>query len=320
MTAVRCWYKLSLYGHSMFLSAGAVFAVANGRAPPRPRRLSHQPAPPQVPEDDLPAYSANPAYVSVPHPADVTRRVVKNHEKKVKKDLKEAQRAEVQCARIKKILPEIYAQLTAACDEPRVARERTGPAAFRQESEETGVEISFISRGIDQKALRQYLPILLADYQRQMEMAGTANPEPTTSTVRAQDPTLSRSVTAPELSHEDLADGEVRGDAEGPSRPALLHHSATTSQVRQYDPDRMSVTAGFFEGYTQKIYFSRKFANLWKKKENGKRENLASGIAMVLVGLKLGLPIFDLVTFAAIDCPRLALQGITGKQTLKLKD
>lgn len=105
----------------------------------------------------------------------------------------------------------------------------------------------------------------------------------------------------------------------GSSQYPPLTHAATIIAVRRYDPDRMSVSAEYFEDYTQKIYFSKQFLKLWKKKD-GKRENLAGGIAMILIGLKLGLPIFDLFTFVALDVPRLALQGITGKHTLKMKD
>lgn len=261
--------------------------------------------------EDLPVYSVNPAYETVPHPENLTRRVVRDHEKKVKRDLRDAQKAEVECAKIRKLLPEIYAQLTTACDSPRPIRQRTGPAALRQQEEEQGVEIKFTSRAIDRKALRQYLPLLLADYQRQLEAEGGANQEEPSVL-------LHRSRTEPTPDHETLLQHQDTVDS-GPSHPPLLH-SVTTSQTRYYDPDRMSVTPGYFDGYTQKIYFSKKFVGLWKKKANGKRENLASGIAMVLIGMKLGLPIFDLFTFTAIDLPRLALQSLTGKQTLKLRD
>ncbi|CCG83158.1 protein of unknown function [Taphrina deformans PYCC 5710] len=263
--------------------------------------------------EDLPVYSANPAYESVPHSQDITRRVVKDHEKKVKRDLREAQKAEIECAKIKQLLPEIYAQLAAACDAPRPVRQRTGPAALRQQEEEQGVEIKFTSRSIDRKALRQYLPLLLADYQRQVEAEQS-------STASQEEPSvhLHRSMTEPVLEHETLLQHQDTLETTA-ARPSLLH-AVTTSQARYYDPDRMSVTPGYFDGYTQKIYFSKKFVNLWKKKANGKRENLASGIAMVLIGMKLGLPIFDLVTFTAIDLPRLALQSLTGKQTLKFRD
>lgn len=257
-------------------------------------------------------YSENPEYESVPVSSQVTRKAVKDHEKRVKQDIKDAHLAEIQIARIQKILPQIYDQLSIAVDAPRRARDLTGPAALRRRQEDEGVEISFKSRGIDQKALRRYLPVLLAEYQRQVDSGEIIHQSQTTGPVTSPD----ASAESPEFQELSRSLTDATLVEQSTSRPTL-QHAATTSRI--YNPDKMKVTAGYFEDYTQKIYFSKKFINLWKKKD-GKRENLASGVAMVLIGIKIGLPIFDLFTFAAIDVPRLALQRITGKQTLKMAD
>lgn len=303
----------------MFSTAAALAALAaensSTNAPNANRSMTQQPQE-RAPVEDLPTYSEHPEYTTAPLPQNLTRRVVKDHEKRVKQDLKEAYNTEIQCAKIKQILPQIYEQLTAAVDAPRAARSTTGPAALRTVQEDAGIEISFKSRGIDQKALRDYLPALLADYQRQRAEEDITRDM--TDRTRTMAHPLSRAATDSELVHDYQMRPETElGDAQS-SRP-ILQHANTTGIVRHYDPDRMTVKAGYFEEYTQKIYFSKKFADLWRKK-NGRRENIASGIAMVLVGVKLGLPLFDLITFVALDVPRLTLQGITGKQKLKLKD
>lgn len=310
----------------MFMVTGAAAAslVTHFTPPPVASAPVSRPVParPQerAPVEDLPTYSEIPEYSAAPIPQNVARRVVKNHEKKVKQDLKDAYNTEVQCERIKAILPQIYAQLTTALDSPRISRSRTGPAAYRNEPEETGIEINFKSRGIDQKALREYLPALLADYARQVSDGEPSGANATTQLATIRSQPLSRVTTAISSTDEQgqLNSGPI-GESSAQSRPSLSHAN-TTGSVRNYDPDRMTVKAGYFENYTQKIYFSKRFVDLWKKKNNGKREDLASGIAMILVGVKLGLPLFDLITFVALDVPRLTLQGITGKQKLKFRD
>lgn len=265
--------------------------------------------------DDLPSYSENIEYEEHLLPQDIARKAVKNHEKKVKCDLKAAQNADIQREKIKRILPRIYDQLNFAIANPKAPKERTGPAAYRQETDpDTGVEITFHCKGITQKALRLYLPALLAEYQRERHLQDIADHQ---AHEEAQSsPGLLRRATT-EQSHNPVA---TSGDETlTPQMTARQDVFSSVAGPGVYDAGRMSVSAAFFEDYTQKIYFSRKFLALWKKKESGKRENIASAIAMILVGLKLGLPFFDLMTFVAIDCPRLALQGITGRQKLKLQ-
>lgn len=294
--------------------------VSNGRPPPvrsvSPQNSAHG----DSVHEDLPIYSAQPEYASVPHDEQLVRSAVKVHEKKLKRDLAQAKRAEIQCERIKKILPQIYEQLNEAVNRPRSQRIRTGPAALRrQEDLDSGIEICFKSRGIDQQALRDYLPVLLSDYQRQMEAEETSDTVGHSADMITNSNTIDRTRSAPEPYHN--SDGLLQSEGLlANTRQESLTQTRTAGATRYYDPERLSVEAGYFERYSQKIYFSKNFVNLWKKKESGKRDNLASGIAMVLVGMKIGLPMFDLFTFAILDVPRLALQGITGKQKLKLQD
>lgn len=292
------------------VTGAAAASLAGHFTPPVVRRSVPARSQELAPVEDLPTYTEVPEYSKGPIPLHVTRKVVKNHEKKVKQDLKEAYNTEVQCARIKAILPQIYARLTAELDRPRVTRTTTGPAAYRSAQEVPGIEVNFKSRGIDQKALRDHLPALLADYARQV-----SGQEPGNNSANLSDDTDSHPLS------RNASEAEVEAQIEATSARPPLRHASTSSSLLNCDPDRLSVKAGYFEAYTQKIYFSKRFVDLWRKDHNsGKREDLASGIAMVLVGVKLGLPLFDLITFAVLDVPRLTLQGITGKQKLKIRD
>ena len=84
---------------------------------------------------------------------------------------------------------------------------------------------------------------------------------------------------------------------------------------------RISVQRSYFNAYTQKIYFSRRYVDMWRKKDpqTGRREALPGAIAMLIVGAKVGLPLFDLVTFAVLDLPRLAMQGITNQHIMSVR-
>ena len=279
----------------MFLSAMALMAEQSREAqtrqrPRRPSATQIQQADipahllPQTqshkPREQLPSYSANIEYEAATLPADVTRRAVKTHEKKIQRDLKSAKKVEEQCAKIKQILPDVYKQLTEAVEKSKIPKEVTGPAALRQPK--NTVTVKFSCKGIDQDALRDYLPVLLADYQRQVQVEAASSSAQDAQTV---------------LNTEE----EVTETQSVPSR---------------LNPDKMVVSASFFDDYVQKIYFTKKFADLFRKNEQGKRDNLFIGFAVVAVGLKIGLPLFDLFTFVGIDCPKLALQKMTGKQLL----
>jgi hypothetical protein len=67
----------------------------------------------------------------------------------------------------------------------------------------------------------------------------------------------------------------------------------------------------------QKISSSKRFVGMLKKDDAGER-HVGLGLCLILFGVKLGLPLLDVITWAAMDLPRLALQGTSGKQKLKL--
>ena len=265
---------------------------------------------PYAAAEDLPTYSETMTYEEKDHPRDVARRAVKNHEKRVKQDMRIAEKDAIDCARIEKLIPEIYDQLSNAVAKPIRDGHITGPAALRP-VEESGIEIEFKCKNIDQKALRKHLPRLLAEYQQRIlaEARGEAPVSP-----QDEDDVLFQ-LNRPRAESVDY----TALNANPPRDPMLARRASTSSTtLLGMNPDRMAISAGYFESYTPKIYFSRKFIALWKKKEDGSRDNVLSGIAMVLVGIKFGLPLFDLVTFAGIDCPRLFMQNVTGRQKLTL--
>lgn len=100
------------------------------------------------------------------------------------------------------------------------------------------------------------------------------------------------------------------------------HARQTTSYIsgHRIKASRISVERSWYNACTQKIYFSRRYANMWRKQPNtGRRDSLPSAIAMLIVGCKVGLPLFDVITFTMLDLPRMAMQGITHEHTMSIR-
>jgi hypothetical protein len=97
---------------------------------------------------------------------------VRRHESKVKQDLKRQAKDEVACSKILPYVPEIYRQLTEAASHGPILADRSGPAALRPAHlrESDGVEVTFVLRGVDQKALRRNLPRMLVEYTHEQEI------------------------------------------------------------------------------------------------------------------------------------------------------
>ncbi|ORY79074.1 hypothetical protein BCR37DRAFT_382060 [Protomyces lactucae-debilis] len=273
-------------------------------------------------EEALPRYTENPAYESTAPPQDVTRQAVRRHEYKVKEDLKRQAKDLAACEKIRPYLPALYAQLMRAVERGQSSQASVGPAALRSAHlrEPVGVDITFKLRGIDQKALRRNLPRLLVEYAAaqdviaQTELA-TAAAAAAASADRLHDGSMSDAAGAPLLHAQTAPASTLMHESE---RPAALHRAATTFQSRIHDADRLQVEGLFFDKYIQKIYFSKRFVGMFRKNELGERQ-VGLGLAFIVFGSKLGLPLCDVITYAALDLPRLALQGITGRQKLTLR-
>lgn len=205
---------------------------------------------------------------------------MKIHERKVAKSLEGARKEKEAMEEVEALLPLVRKKLEKALRSRDMASGKGRRGKDRHE-----INLTFTSR-ISQEVLKKHLPLLLA--------SAMAPAPPTFSSSSATSdmdlsPTYTRQSTSTTLAPTDSA-------------------TSSNSELRY---GKVSVSATFFEKMTPKVYMSP-----WFKAQC--ETSYAAAIAIVLVGSKLGLPIWDILSFGVLDLPRILLQRGSGLQRLKV--
>ncbi|BFZ53293.1 hypothetical protein PYCC9005_000316 [Savitreella phatthalungensis] len=304
-----------------------------------------RPAPPAYTADDTEA-----------HKPAVKAKALRKHEKKMSNALKEAERVRKAKERIRELLPQLYAQLESTVYKPpKQKRTRRSPFAhpeneIEQDNPDKFIDIRFKLRGVDPEMLDKYLPRMFAAYCKQVEMTGirasrdlaltqpahpaadllqqfdefplTSEQGPTNPTYEADEAAFGEPSELSRLSSSSTALPEPEGIPTDRAHSLDLRVPPQSTYIsgQRIKSSRIRVQPRFFDDFTTKVYFSRRFVDMWKKRPaTGKRDGLPAAIAMVLIGVKVGLPLFDVLTFALLDVPRIALQSITAQHTMSIR-
>ena len=300
-----------------------------------------------------PAYTADDVET---HKPAVKAKALRKHEKQMSKALSEAERTRKAKERIRELLPQLYAQLESTVySPPKQKRKRRSPFAHPPGLEEQNtnkfIDIRFKLRGVCPNMLDKYLPRMFAAYCKQVEMAGirasrdlamTQNPISEADLPEPSEHLLSlaaeQDVATPGYEADEVSFGEPSELSRLSSASTALPEPERIPTDRAHSLDlrappqstyisgqrikssRIRVQPRFFDDFTTKVYFSRRFVDMCRKRPaTGKRDGLPAAIAMVLIGVKVGLPLFDVLTFALLDVPRIALQAATAHHTMSIR-